>query len=105
VVTCGAVKAAVGVKGKLEGNIGAILKKIMPAVKVAKKAKKGDEETLELAIQENVRNTYNDIMKSPVVRHLANEGKLKIVATEYQLKDGKVETIDLNPAAAQHHKH
>jgi carbonic anhydrase len=102
---CGAVKAAVEAKGKLEGNIGAILKKIMPAVKAAKKAKKGDEETLELAIQENVRNTYKDIMKSPVVSHLVHEGKLKIVAAEYQLKDGKVETLELSPAAAEHHKH
>lgn len=104
---CGAVKAAVETKGKPEGNIGAILKKIMPAVKTAKQAKKGSDETLELAIQENVKNTYKDIMKSPIVSHLVKEGKLKIIAAEYQLKDGKVETIELSQAAvpAMHHKH
>jgi carbonic anhydrase len=104
---CGAVKAAVETKGEPEGNIGAILKKIMPAVQTAKKANKGAEETLELAIQENVKNTYNDIMKSPIISHLVHEGKLKIVAAEYQLKSGKVEIIELAAAAApaQHHKH
>jgi carbonic anhydrase len=104
---CGAVKAAVEAKGKPEGNIGAILKKIMPAVKTAKQAKKSSDETLELAIQENVKNTYKDIMKSPIVSHLVKEGKLKIIAAEYQLKDGKVETIELSQAAvpAMHHKH
>jgi carbonic anhydrase len=49
---------------------------------------------LELAIQENVKNTYKDIMKSPIVSHLVQEGKLKVVAAEYQLKNGKVETIE-----------
>ena len=99
---CGAVKAAVEAKGNPEGNIGAIVKKILPAVRTAKKAGKGEEETLDLAIKENVRNTYKEIMKSPVVRHLTHEGKLKIVAAEYHLKDGKVETIEL-PSGHKHH--
>ncbi len=103
---CGAVKATLDAKGEPEGNIGAILKKIMPAVQTAKKANKGADETLELAIQENVRNTHADVMKSPVVSHLVKEGKLKIVGAEYQLKDGKVQIIELSAAApAQHHKH
>ena len=102
---CGAVSAAYDAKGEPEGNIGAILKKIMPAVETAKKAHKGKDETLELAIQENVRNTYKDIMTSPVVSHLVHEGKLKVVAAEYQLKDGKVEIIELGPEPAGHAHH
>ena len=102
---CGAVTAAYDVKGEPEGNIGAILKKIVPAIETAKKAHKGKDETVELAIQENVRNTYEDIMKSPVVNHLVHEGKLKVVAAEYQLKNGKVETIELGPAPAGHAHH
>ncbi len=93
--SCGAVQAALEAKGKPEGNIGAIIKKIMPAVDTAKKAKKGPEETLNLAVQENVRNTYKDIMKSKIIRELVHEGKLKIVAAEYYLGTGKVELIDL----------
>jgi len=48
-----------------------------------------------------------DIIKSPIVSHLVQEGKLKIVAAEYQLKSGKVQTIELAQASApaKHHKH
>lgn len=97
--SCGAVKATLEAKGKPEGNIGAILKKIMPAVNTAKKAKKDLDETLNLAVQENVKNTYKDIMKSKIVRELVHEGKLKIVAAEYYLGTGKVELIDLEPVS------
>ena len=103
--SCGAVKATLEAKGKPEGNIGAILKKIMPAVNTAKKAKKGPDETLNLAVQENVKNTYKDIMKSKIVKELVHEGKLKIVAAEYYLGTGKVELIDLEPASHGHAGH
>jgi len=104
--SCGAVKATLEAKGKPEGNVGAIIKKIMPAVKTAKKAKKDPAETLNLAVQENVKNTYKDIMKSKIVKELVHEGKLKVVAAEYYLDSGKVELIDAEPAShgkAGHH--
>jgi len=88
-------KGYTGSQGQAQGNIGAILKKIMPAVNAAKKAKKDPDETLNLAVQENVKNTYKDIMKSKIVKELVHEGKLKIVAAEYYLGTGKVELIDL----------
>ena len=103
--SCGAVKATLEAKGKPEGNIGAIIKKIMPAVNTAKKAKKGPDETLNLAVQENIKNTYKDIMKSKIIRELVHEGKLKIVAAEYYLGTGKVELIDLEPASHGHTGH
>lgn len=106
--SCGAVKATLEAKGKPEGNIGAILKKIMPAVQTAKKANKEPFETLNIAVQENVRNTYKDIMKSKVVRELVHEGKLKIIGAEYYLGTGKVEVVDLASAETKpeaKHKH
>ena len=103
--SCGAVKATLEAKGKPEGNIGAILKKIMPAVNTAKKAKKDPDETLNIAVQENVKNTYKDIMKSKIVKELVHEGKLKVVAAEYYLGTGKVELIDLEPASHSHTGH
>ena len=102
---CGAVTAALDAKGKPEGNIGAILKKIMPAVHKAKKAGKDMESTLDLAIQENVRHTYNDVMKSKIVRELVHEGKLKVVGAEYYLGTGKVEMIELASAHEGHNGH
>lgn len=98
---CGAVKATLEAKGKPEGNIGAILKKIMPAVNTAKKANKGTEDTLDIAIKENVKNTYKEVMKSKIISELVHEGKLKIVGAEYYLGTGKVEIIDLAPASSE----
>ena len=77
---CGAVQATLEAKGEPEGNIGAILKKIKPAVETAKKAGKDKDNTLELAIKENIKNTYNDIMKSKIVSELVHEGKVKVIA-------------------------
>lgn len=100
--SCGAVKAALEAKGKPEGNIGAILKKIMPAVNTAKKAGKNQDETLNIAVQENIKNTYKDIMKSKLVREHVNDGKLKVIGAEYYLDTGKLEMIDLGlPAERQ----
>ncbi|MGE5300713.1 MAG: carbonic anhydrase [Acidobacteriota bacterium] len=102
---CGAVTAALDAKGELEGNIGTILKKIMPAVKTARKAGKGREGTLDLAIQENVRNTYKNVMKSKIVSELVHEGKLQVVGAEYYLGTGKVEMVDLGASAGGHKGH
>jgi carbonic anhydrase len=97
---CGAVTAAVDAKGKPEGNIGAIVKTIAPAVKKAKKECKDCKDCdlkdkkaklVECAIDENVKMVAANLTKqSPVLRHLVKEGKVKIVAAKYDLDDGKV---------------
>ncbi|MGO9611503.1 MAG: carbonic anhydrase [Dissulfurispiraceae bacterium] len=101
---CGAVKAALEATREPEGNIGAILKKILPAVEAAKKTGKGKDKILELAIKENIKNTYNDIMKSRIVSELVHEGKVKVIAAEYMLSTGKVELIDMG-VSGNAHKH
>ena len=103
---CGAVKATLETKGKAEGNIGAIVKKIAPAAKAAQKKGGSEEEILEAAIQGNLRNVYKDLMsKSTIIPHLTKEGKLKIVAGEYSLATGKVEMIDLPKMAHKEKAH
>ncbi|MEW6053710.1 MAG: carbonic anhydrase [Nitrospirota bacterium] len=93
---CGAVGATIDAKGKPEGNIGAIVKKIQPAAAAAKKKGGSKDEIMEIAIHENVKNVYKDIMKnSSIIRHLADAGKLKIVGGEYMLSTGKVEMVEL----------
>lgn len=99
---CGAVKATLEAKGKPEGNIGAILKKIMPAVETAKKANKGPEDTLNLAISENVKNVHKEVTKSKIISELVHEGKLKIVGAVYDLGTGKVNMVELASAAKGH---
>jgi len=90
---CGAVTAAVDAKGKPEGNIGAIVKEIAPAVKQAKKeaAGKSKPELVETAIDDNIRLVAANISKrSSVIKHLLKEGKVKIMTAKYDLDDGKV---------------
>jgi len=99
---CGAVTATVGAKGKPEGNIGAIIKTIAPAIKNASKdceACKGEamcketkkDEYVECAINANVKSvSANLIKKSSVLKHMAEQSKIKIVAAKYDLDDGVV---------------
>jgi carbonic anhydrase len=103
---CGAVKATLEAKGKPEGNIGAIVKKIQPAAAAAKKKGGSEDEIFETAIKENMTNVYKDVMtKSTIIPHLAQEGKLKIVAGEYNIATGKVEMMNLPKMAKSEKKH
>jgi carbonic anhydrase len=93
---CGAVTATLEAKGEPEGNIGAIVKKIQPAAAVAKKKGGSKDEMLETAIHENMKNVYKDLMnKSTIIPELVHEGKVKIVAGEYDITTGKVAMMDL----------
>ena len=90
---CGAVTAAVDAKGEPEGNIGAIVKTIAPAVAKARGEYKGNDKAqlVEAAIDDNIKLVEANITKeSPVLKELAKEGKIKIVAAKYDLDDGKV---------------
>lgn len=102
---CGAVTATVNAKGKPEGNIGALVKTIAPAIKDAAReceACKGEakckeskkEEYVECAINANARSVAASLTrKSPVLKHLVHEGKLKIVTAKYDLDDGVVSLL------------
>lgn len=99
---CGAVAATVGAKGKAEGNIGAIVKTIAPALNKAKKEcpqcknvkdceKTNKSEFLECVADANLKLvTASLTQKSKVLRHLVDKKKLTIVAAKYDLDDGKV---------------
>ncbi|GAM09017.1 carbonic anhydrase 2 [Geobacter sp. OR-1] len=90
---CGAVTAAVDAKGKPEGNIGAIIRTITPAVKQARKeaAGKSKPELVEVAIDDNVKLVAAALTRqSKVIKHLVAEGKVKIVSAKYDLDDGTV---------------
>jgi carbonic anhydrase len=94
---CGAVTASVNATGKPEGNIGAIVKAITPAVKKAK-AQCGSKEKpqlVECAIDQNVRMVAANLTRqSKVLAHLAKEGKIRIVSAKYDLDDGTVTLFD-----------
>lgn len=94
--SCGAVKATVEHKGKPEGNIGAIIKKIMPAVKKARALGKKGADLVHLSMIENVKNVAAEITKkSEIVSKEIHEGKVKIAGAYYSISTGKVEAVAL----------
>ena len=101
---CGAVTATVDAKGKRTGsvNIDAIVNTIKPNVKSAAKdckACKGEKkcaetkknEFVECVIDANAKTVAATLtQKSAILKHLAEEKKIKIVAAKYDLDDGTV---------------
>ena len=101
---CGAVTATVDSKGKSTGspNIDAIVKVVEPNVTLAAKdcdACKGEKncaetkknEFVECVIDTNAKTVAASLTgKSAILKHLAEENKIKIVAAKYDLDDGTV---------------
>ncbi len=98
---CGAVTAAVEAERSPEGNIGAIVREIAPAVAQARKEARGEDKAdlVETAVVDNVKRVAADLTgRSAVLHELASEGKIRIVAAEYDLDTGKVALIRLGRA-------
>lgn len=92
---CGAVKAAVEAKGEPEGNIGAILKQIAPAVKKIRSSAKAGENIENKVIIENVKNVLANITsKSSIMKEEIKHGKVQVVGLYYSIKTGKAEKVE-----------
>jgi carbonic anhydrase len=103
---CGAVAAAMSVDGKPEGNIGAILAKILPAVEKVNAAGGTKDEIMNKAIRENITLSHNFIFKqSPILKHLAESGELQVVDAVYHLGSGEVELLATSGAPVSPHDH
>lgn len=91
---CGAVKATVELKGEGQGNIGAIVSAIAPALKTAPKSD-DKAQFVEGVVAENIKLVKGNLTaNSKVLAELVKENKLKIVTAKYDLDDGKVTLID-----------
>lgn len=89
---CGAVKATAEAAGPVEGHIGALVKEIQPAVEETKKAAPAPGRLVHDAGHANARKQADAIVaKSPVLKHLVEAGKVKVVAAVYDLESGKIE--------------
>ncbi len=88
---CGAVKATAEADGKAEGNIGAIVSEIAPSVEQARAAP-AKEGLVNDAVHANARRTAAALTeRSPLLKRLLEERKLRIVVAVYDLASGKVE--------------
>lgn len=92
--SCGAVKAACEVAktgAELPGHIGLMVDAILPAAK-AEMGKEGD--FVANTVRENARRVAERIgTESEIIKHLVQEGKVKIVHAVYDLDSGKVDFL------------
>ena len=90
---CGAVTAAFDAAGGGEGNVGAIIDLIKPAVQEVKDTMKGKTRTeqVEAAIDRNIALVAEHLtVESSLIRDYVHRGKLKIVKGKYHLRSGEV---------------
>lgn len=96
--SCGAVNAAVG-GGEVPGHIASLVEAIKPAVDEAKSQTKNKNQTLSLAIDNNIGNIVNELNSSePLLSAYVKEGKLKIIGARYHLDSGRVDPVELSSA-------
>jgi carbonic anhydrase len=95
---CGAVTAVV--KGaELHGHLHALAEKIQPAADKVKVETTDVQEAVPKAIQANVWQTIEDIIRlSAIVREKIESGQVSIVGAIYDLEQGKVNWLGAHPA-------
>ena len=91
---CGAVAAAcemVAQHAVFDGSIGPMVKAIVPAA-LAMRGRPGD--FIDNTVRESARMTARRIaIDSPVIRHLAHDGKVRVVYGRYDLDSGAVDFL------------
>jgi carbonic anhydrase len=102
--SCGAVKAAAEAKGE---NESANLDYLLKAIQAARRQTPDDRADIKALVLANVEQVINDTMaKSPLLRHMVDEGRLEVVGAYYELVSGRVvfsEPVSPGTAAAPAH--
>lgn len=95
---CGAVAAAAS-GAQLHGALGKLIDSISPAVDRAKRNNPGldGNELATLAVRENVWQSVFDLYKSPEIRGLVGQGKVKVVGAVCDISTGKVDWLGEHP--------
>lgn len=97
---CGAISAAVA-GGETHGHIKAVVDALQPAVEQSAK-EPGDK--VHNCVLANARRTARLIRESePILKKLADSGRIMVVAADYDLYSGKVELLDLPARTASRH--
>jgi carbonic anhydrase len=87
--SCGAVKGAID-DVKL-GNLTFLLEKIRPVIAASGPGTSHDAAYVDKVAQSNVRQTIREIReKSPIIRELADSGKIGLAGAMYDVATGKV---------------
>jgi carbonic anhydrase len=95
---CGAVTAVVK-ETELHGHLRSLAEKIKPAVAKVRAESVDSEEAVPKAIQANVWQTIEDIIKqSSVVRSKLEAGQVSVLGAIYDLEQGRVTWLGAHPA-------
>lgn len=86
---CGAVKATVD-NAEVSDNIKEIAKLITPAFNKVKESTTNSQEYYSKTEDENITQSLNAVNSSPVIKHLVESGKAKVISAKYNLETGKV---------------
>lgn len=94
---CGAV-TAVATGAELHGHLVKLAEKIQPAAEKAKAQKPSPEELVPKAIEANIWNVMEEVLKqSAVVRDLVIESQVHMVGALYDLESGTVKWLGPHP--------
>jgi carbonic anhydrase len=92
--SCGAVTAAVEHPEATEGNIGAIIAQISPAVAQARQAGNNGHDLVEAATDIHLKYLEETLLRvSPIIRRAIDAGHLEVVVAKYFLHAGQVQPL------------
>lgn len=86
---CGAVKSTVDGE-EAKGSINTIIEKIKPSFNKIKETEPDKNLWYEKCENENIKNTVVEIKKSPIIKKLEGEKKVKVISAKYRLESGMV---------------
>ena len=91
---CGAVTAAVEHPEATEGNIGAIIAQISPAVAQARQDGNNGHDLVEAATDIHLKYLEETLFQvSPIIREAIDAGRLEVVVAKYFLHAGQVQPL------------
>jgi carbonic anhydrase len=91
--SCGAVTAAVEHPDAREGQIGAIIEQISPAVAEARQAGNNGKNLIEATTDLHLKALEATLLESPIIREAVDAGCLEIVVAKYFLHAGQVQPL------------
>jgi len=92
--SCGAVTAAVEHPEATEGNIGAIIAQISPAVAQARQNGNSGQDLIEATTDLHLKYLEETLLRvSPIIREAIDAGRLEIVVAKYFLHAGQVQPL------------
>lgn len=92
---CGAVQAAIEHAGHLQGHVGQLLQRIVPAIERAKQMQPAPEDFFEAVVDQNILEVAHRLFSdSDIIRLFVQDGRLRVVLAKYLLASGEVKIIN-----------